>query len=233
MTNEEHAENLVWQKTAITKSMREEKLGQKARTIWFTGLSGSGKSTLADALEKYLAAMGKHTILLDGDNIRMGLNRDLGFSEQDRIENIRRIAEVAKLMNDAGLLVLTSFISPFRRDRRRAREIIGDDFIEVYVSTPLEECIRRDVKGLYASARSGKIKNFTGISSPYEEPENPEVIVDTTRAEDRGQCGAADGASYAFAVKRMKGNKHENFISAHWNTKNRNILHSGIYVSKP
>lgn len=180
MTNEEHAENLVWQKTAITKSMREEKLGQKARTIWFTGLSGSGKSTLADALEKYLAAMGKHTILLDGDNIRMGLNRDLGFSEQDRIENIRRIAEVAKLMNDAGLLVLTSFISPFRRDRRRAREIIGDDFIEVYVSTPLEECIRRDVKGLYASARSGKIKNFTGISSPYEEPENPEVIVDTT-----------------------------------------------------
>lgn len=180
MTNEEHAENLVWQKTAITKSMREEKLGQKARTIWFTGLSGSGKSTLADALEKYLAAMGKHTILLDGDNIRMGLNRDLGFSEQDRIENIRRIAEVAKLMNDAGLLVLTSFISPFRRDRRRAREIIGDDFIEVYVSTPLEECMRRDVKGLYASARSGKIKNFTGISSPYEEPENPEVIVDTT-----------------------------------------------------
>lgn len=180
MSYKEHAENLIWQNTAITRPVREEMLKQKARTIWFTGLSGSGKSTLSDALEKHLADMGKHTMLLDGDNIRMGLNRDLGFSEQDRVENIRRIAEVARLMNDAGLVVLTSFISPFRRDRRRAREIIGDNFIEVYVSTPLEECMRRDVKGLYASARSGKIQNFTGISSPYEAPENPEVSVDTT-----------------------------------------------------
>ena len=131
-----------------------------------TGLSGAGKSTLANALEKRLAALGKHTMLLDGDNIRMGLNRNLGFSETDRIENIRRIAEVAKLMNEAGLIVLTAFISPFANDRRRAKEIIGDAFTEVYVSTPLEECASRDVKGLYAAAKAGKIEQFTGISSP-------------------------------------------------------------------
>ncbi|MEI3339848.1 MAG: adenylyl-sulfate kinase [Eubacterium sp.] len=134
--------------------------------MWFTGLSGSGKSSLANELEKRLVAMGKHTMLLDGDNIRMGLNRNLGFKEDDRIENIRRIAEVAKLMNDAGLIVLTSFISPFARERN-AREIIGGDFIEVYVSTPLEECERRDVKGLYKKARKGDLANFTGVNSPY------------------------------------------------------------------
>lgn len=172
--------NLTWQDTDITRSFRENQLGQKAFTIWFTGLSGSGKSTLSNALEKHLASIGKHTMLLDGDNIRMGLNRNLGFSEADRIENIRRIAEVAKLMNDAGLIVLTSFISPYARDRRHAREIIGENFVEVYVSTPLEECMRRDVKGLYASAKAGKIEHFTGVSSPYETPEHPDITIDTT-----------------------------------------------------
>lgn len=171
--------NLVWQKTDITKQIRAEQKNQTPKTIWFTGLSGSGKSTLANALEKRLVAMGRHTMLLDGDNVRMGLNRNLGFTEADRVENIRRIAEVAKLMNDAGLIVLTAFISPYRKDRENAKEIIGDDFLEVYVSTPVEECERRDVKGLYKKARKGEIPNFTGISSPYETPEAPDVIINT------------------------------------------------------
>lgn len=173
------ANNLVWQETDITKEIRSEQKNQKPKTIWFTGLSGSGKSTLANALEKRLVAMGRHTMLLDGDNIRMGLNRNLGFTETDRVENIRRIAEVAKLMNDAGLIVLTAFISPYKRDRESAKEIIGDDFLEVYVSTPIEECERRDVKGLYKKARKGEIPNFTGISSPYEAPEMPDVVINT------------------------------------------------------
>jgi bifunctional enzyme CysN/CysC len=160
--------HLTWQNTDISRAIREKQLGQRACTIWFTGLSGSGKSTLANALEKKLVQQGKHTMLLDGDNVRMGLNRNLAFSEADRIENIRRIAEVAKLMNDAGLIVLTAFISPFARDRRNAREIIGENFIEVYV------------KGLYAAAQSGAIENFTGISSPYEIPEHPEISINTT-----------------------------------------------------
>jgi len=172
--------NLVWQKTDISKEIREKLLNQKARTIWFTGLSGSGKSTLANEVEKRLVAIGKHTMLLDGDNVRMGLNNNLGFSDEDRVENIRRIAETAKLMNDAGLIVLTAFISPFRKDRRNANKIIGEDYIEVFVSTPLEECEKRDIKGLYKKARDGVIKEFTGISSPYEEPENPSITVDTT-----------------------------------------------------
>lgn len=172
--------NLTWHNMDVTKQFRENQLQQNARTIWFTGLSGSGKSSLANELEKRLVAMGKHTMLLDGDNVRMGLNRNLGFKEDDRIENIRRIAEVAKLMNDAGLIVLTSFISPFARDRRNAREIIGGDFIEVYVSTPLEECERRDVKGLYKKARKGDLANFTGVNSPYEVPENPDIVIDTS-----------------------------------------------------
>lgn len=171
--------NLVWQETDITKQIRSKQKNQTTRTVWFTGLSGSGKSTLANELEKRLFAMGKHTMLLDGDNIRMGLNKNLGFTEVDRVENIRRIAEVAKLMNDAGLIVLTAFISPYRKDRENAREIIGDDFFEVYVNTPLEECERRDVKGLYKKARTGDIPNFTGISSPYEAPQNPELIINT------------------------------------------------------
>lgn len=173
------SDNLVWQETDITKKIRSEQKNQTTKTIWFTGLSGSGKSTLANALEKRLVAMGKHTMLLDGDNIRMGLNKNLGFTEADRVENIRRIAEVAKLMNDAGLIVLTAFISPYNVDRENAREIIGDDFFEVYVSTPIEECEKRDVKGLYKKARKGEIPNFTGISSPYEIPESPELKINT------------------------------------------------------
>ena len=174
-------DNLTWHEMDITREFRAQQKGQTPKTIWLTGLSGSGKSTLANELEKRLVALGKHTMLLDGDNVRMGLNKNLGFKEADRIENIRRIAEVAKLMNDAGLIVITSFISPYVRDRRNAREIIGDDsFIEVYVSTPVEECEKRDVKGLYKKARTGEIPNFTGISSPYEAPEHPEVTIDTT-----------------------------------------------------
>ena len=175
------SDNLTWHNMDVTREFRERQLGQKAKTIWFTGLSGAGKSSLANELEKRLVAMGHHTMLLDGDNIRMGLNKNLGFRENDRIENIRRIAEVAKLMNDAGLIVLTSFISPFVRDRRSAREIIGEAFIEVYVSTPLEECERRDVKGLYKKARSGELANFTGVSSPYEVPEHPDIVIDTSK----------------------------------------------------
>ncbi|MDO4522004.1 MAG: adenylyl-sulfate kinase [Eubacteriales bacterium] len=174
------SENVVWQQLDITRDIRAQQKGQKPVTIWLTGLSGAGKSTIANQLEKRLVALGRHTMLLDGDNVRMGLNKNLGFTEKDRIENIRRIAEVAKLMNDAGLIVITSFISPFRQDRRNARDIIGNDsFMEIYVSTSLEECERRDVKGLYRKARMGEIPNFTGINSEYEAPEQPELIVDT------------------------------------------------------
>lgn len=172
--------NIIWQETTITREIRAEKMNQEPQTLWFTGLSGSGKSTLANMVEKKLVVQGKHTMLLDGDNIRMGLNSDLGFTKEDRVENIRRIAEVAKLMNDAGLIVLVAFISPFEADRERARQIIGSSFKEIYVSTPLEECERRDVKGLYKKARKGQIQNFTGISSPYEVPRNPEMKIDTT-----------------------------------------------------
>lgn len=175
------SENIVWQNLDITREIRSGKMGQKPMTLWFTGLSGAGKSALANEIEKRLSIDGRHTMLLDGDNIRMGLNKNLGFEPEDRIENIRRIAEVAKLMNDAGLIVLTAFISPFQSDRQNARSIIGkNSFIEIYVSTPLEECERRDVKGLYMKARKGEIPNFTGISSTYEKPENPEIVVDTS-----------------------------------------------------
>lgn len=177
-------ENVKWQNMDITREIRAQQKGQNPKTLWFTGLSGSGKSTLVNEVEKRLVALGKHTMALDGDNIRLGLNRNLGFAEQDRIENIRRISEVAKLMNDAGLIVLTSFISPYIRDRQSAKEIIGEkDFVEIYVSTPLEECERRDVKGLYKRARTGEIPNFTGISSPYEPPVSPDIIIDTTGKE--------------------------------------------------
>ncbi len=175
--------NIVWQETDITKEIRENQKDQKAKTLWFTGLSGSGKSTLANAVEKKLVALGKHTMLLDGDNVRHGLNKNLGFTEQDRIENIRRVSEVAKLMNDAGLIVLTSFISPFEQDREEARRIIGDDYIEIFVSTPIEVCEARDVKGLYKKARNGEIPNFTGINSPYEVPTNSEIVINTVDVE--------------------------------------------------
>lgn len=173
------ADNVYWQNLDVTRAVRAEKLRQKPKTLWFTGLSGSGKSTIVNALEKTLIHEGYHTMILDGDNVRLGLNRDLGFEERDRIENIRRVAEVAKLMNDAGLIVLVSFISPYERDRMKAKEIIGDAFAEVYISTPLEECERRDVKGLYKKARAGLIPNFTGISSTYEPPAEPDLQIDT------------------------------------------------------
>lgn len=173
--------NVVWQETDITREIRAKQKGQKPLTFWFTGLSGSGKSTLANEVEKRLVSIGQHTMLLDGDNVRHGLNRNLGFKERDRVENIRRIAEVAKLMNDAGVITLASFISPYESDRKNAREVIGEEYIEIFVSTPLEECEKRDVKGLYKKARAGEIPNFTGISSPYEAPENPEIEIDTSK----------------------------------------------------
>lgn len=173
--------NLTWHNMDIDRTLREQQMGQNACTIWMSGLSGAGKSTIANALEKRLYTMGKKTMLLDGDNVRMGLNSNLGFSDEDRVENIRRIAEVAKLMNDAGLIVITAFISPYRQDRRNAKKIIGEGFREVYVSTSIAECEKRDVKGLYKAAREGKIAHFTGITSPYEAPEHPDVAVDTAK----------------------------------------------------
>ncbi|ABC64826.1 sulfate adenylyltransferase subunit CysN [Erythrobacter litoralis] len=174
------AQNVHWQPTSITREDHSALKNQKPRVLWFTGLSGSGKSTIANEVEKKLALMNRHTFLLDGDNIRHGLNKDLGFTETDRIENIRRIGEVAKLMADAGLIVLTAFISPFRAERRMVREMLPEgEFIEVFVDTPLEVAEARDVKGLYKKARSGQLKNFTGIDSPYEPPENAEIRVNT------------------------------------------------------
>jgi bifunctional enzyme CysN/CysC len=175
------ASNVHWQALDVDKKARAELKHQKPAVLWFTGLSGSGKSTIANLLEKKLHANGRHTYILDGDNVRHGLNRDLGFTEEDRVENIRRVAEVARLMVDAGLLVLVSFISPFRAERRMARELMGEgEFVEVFVDTPFEECARRDPKGLYARALRGEIKNFTGVDSPYEAPERADVHLETT-----------------------------------------------------
>ena len=174
------SQNVHWQPTDITRDHHASMKNQTPRVLWFTGLSGSGKSTIANEVEKKLALMNRHTFLLDGDNVRHGLNKDLGFTESDRIENIRRIGEVAKLMTDAGLIVLTAFISPFRADRQLVRDMIdGGEFIEIHVDTPLEIAEARDVKGLYKKAREGKLKNFTGIDSPYEPPESPEIRVNT------------------------------------------------------
>jgi len=177
------AANIHWQHLEVDKGARARIKGQTPRCVWFTGLSGSGKSTIANLVEKRLLAMGLHTYLLDGDNVRHGLNKDLGFTAEDRVENIRRVAEVAKLMVDAGLIVLVSFISPFRAERRMARELFGEgEFIEAYVDTPLAVAEQRDVKGLYAKARAGEIVNFTGIDSPYEVPERADVVLDTVDA---------------------------------------------------
>ena len=174
------SQNVHWQPTDITRDHHAAMKNQTPRVLWFTGLSGSGKSTIANEVEKKLAIMNRHTFLLDGDNVRHGLNKDLGFTESDRIENIRRIGEVAKLMTDAGLIVLTAFISPFRADRKLVRDMIDSgEFIEIHVDTPLEVAEARDVKGLYKKAREGKLKNFTGIDSPYEAPEDPEIRVNT------------------------------------------------------
>ncbi|MDP3748250.1 MAG: sulfate adenylyltransferase subunit CysN [Phenylobacterium sp.] len=175
------SQNIHWQALDVDKTSRAAQKGQRGRVVWLTGLSGSGKSTIANLVEKRLHANGRHTSLLDGDNVRHGLNKDLGFTDEDRVENIRRVAEVSKLMVDAGLIVLVSFISPFRAERRMARELQAEgDFVEVYVNTPLEVAEQRDVKGLYKKARAGELKNFTGIDSPYEAPEHPEIVVDTT-----------------------------------------------------
>ncbi len=174
------AANVHWQATTITREEHGLLKNQTPRVLWFTGLSGSGKSTIANEVEKSLNLMNRHTFLLDGDNVRHGLNKDLGFTEADRIENIRRVGEVAKLMTDAGLIVLTAFISPFRAERKMVREMLPEDeFIEIFVDTPLAVAEERDVKGLYKKARSGQLKNFTGIDSPYEPPENPEIRVNT------------------------------------------------------
>ncbi len=177
------ATNVHWQSVDIDKDSRANLKGQKPRVLWFTGLSGAGKSTIANLIEKKLHSMGKHTYLLDGDNIRHGLNRDLGFTSADRVENIRRIAEVSKLFVDAGMIVLTAFISPYKSERSLARELLDDgEFVEVFVDTPIEVCEERDVKGLYKKARNGELKNFTGVDSDYEAPENPEIRVDGTSA---------------------------------------------------
>jgi len=185
------AANIHWQAVDIDRNAHAEQKGQKAAVLWFTGLSGSGKSTIANALQKRLFAMGKHTYLLDGDNVRHGLNRDLGFTDADRVENIRRVANVAKLMANAGLITLVSFISPFRSERRMARNMMEDgEYVEIFVDTPLEVAEERDVKGLYKKARAGEIKNFTGLDSPYEAPNNAELRINTVEqsAEDAAEA---------------------------------------------
>jgi adenylylsulfate kinase len=173
--------NLTEHHFTIDRSKRSDQNKHRSFLIWFTGLSGSGKSTLANLLEAKLHSHGIHTFLLDGDNIRLGLNKDLGFTENDRSENLRRIGEVGKLMVDAGLVTIAAFVSPFEQDRKMVQEILGkENYLEIYVSTPLEECIRRDVKGLYKRALNGEIPHFTGVSSPYEAPSNSNLTIDTT-----------------------------------------------------
>lgn len=172
--------NVVWHQATIDRQMRETMNGHKSTILWFTGLSGSGKSTLAHAVEDKLHRLQCRTYVLDGDNIRHGLCNDLGFSDEDRVENIRRIGEVSKLFTEAGVIAMTAFISPFRADRERVRKLVKDgDFIEIYCKASLDVCEQRDVKGLYKKARAGEIKAFTGISSPYEAPENPEIVIET------------------------------------------------------
>lgn len=180
MANE--TKNIFWHDASVTKEEREQKNGYKSCVLWFTGLSGSGKSTLANAVSKTLFLNGVQSYVLDGDNIRHGLNKGLGFSEEDRKENIRRIGEVAKLFVDSGMITCTAFISPFREDRDNVRKLLEDgEFIEVYAKCSLSTCEERDPKGLYKKARKGEIPNFTGINSPYEEPENPEIIIETDK----------------------------------------------------
>ena len=180
MGTQQKATNITWHEATVTAEDREQLLNQKGCVIWFTGLSGSGKSTLANAVEQILHQQRHHTYVLDGDNVRHGLNKNLGFSPEDREENIRRIGEVAKLFADAGTIVMTAFISPYRTDRDQARALLAEDrFVEVFVDCPLKVCEERDTKGLYKKARAGEIKEFTGISAPYEPPLNPEVTVNT------------------------------------------------------
>ena len=172
--------NIVWHQSSVTRQRREEANRHRSMALWFTGLSGSGKSTLAHAVEERLFSMGARTYVFDGDNVRHGLCRDLGFSREERTENIRRIAEMVKLFLDAGIIALTAFISPFRQDREHVREVLGaENFFEIYCRCSLETCEQRDVKGIYRKARRGEVAHFTGITSPYEEPENPALILDT------------------------------------------------------
>jgi bifunctional enzyme CysN/CysC len=192
--------NIHLQHVDVTKEARAQRLGQRPVVLWFTGLSGAGKSTIANLVEKKLHAMGRHSYLLDGDNLRHGLNKDLGFTDADRVENIRRVAEVARLMVDAGLIVLTAFISPFRAEREMARSLVGDgEFIEIFVDTPLAVAETRDVKGLYRKARRGELSNFTGIDSPYEPPESPELVVNTV------ECTADEAAETVIALLQRRG----------------------------
>ena len=191
--------NVVWQDLEVNKLIRAKQKNQNPALLWFTGLSGSGKSTIANLLEKLLLDLNRHTYILDGDNLRHGLNRDLGFTKVDRVENIRRVGEVSSLMVDAGLITIASFISPYKAERQMARDLLGDKFfIEIFINTPLDVAESRDVKGLYAKARAGEIKNFTGIDSDYEVPENPEIEIDTTK------LSASEAAE--FIVKYLKDN---------------------------
>jgi len=187
---DQKATNITWHEAEITQEAREKMLKQKGVVLWFTGLSGSGKSTLAHAVEKRLFKAGHLTYVLDGDNIRHGLNKNLGFSPEDREENIRRIGEVAKLFTEAGIIAMTAFISPYRADRDKARSLVDDGrFIEIFCQCSLDECEKRDPKGLYKKARAGEIKQFTGIDAPYEAPENPEVIIETDKY-DLDECAS-------------------------------------------
>jgi len=197
--------NVVWHKSCITRLDREKANNHKGAVLWFTGLSGAGKSTLAHAVEERLYAMGVHTYVLDGDNVRHGLCGDLSFSDIARRENIRRIGEVSKLFVDSGMVVLTAFISPFRADRAVARSLVDSDFIEIYCDCSVEICESRDVKGLYQRARAGEIKDFTGISSPYEAPENPEIRIDTSNT----TLSESVDAVIEYLIQRVVINKSE------------------------
>lgn len=199
--------NVVWHHATVTRSRREKMNGHRSVILWFTGLSGAGKSTLAHAVEERLHLMGCRTFVLDGDNVRHGLCSDLGFSAEDRVENIRRVGEMAKLFQEAGVIVLTAFISPFRSDRERIRNLVPHgEFLEIYCSCPMEVCEDRDVKGLYKRARAGIIKDFTGVSSPYEEPENPELIVDT------GNSSLEECVDQVIALLQMRGIVEANVV---------------------
>jgi adenylylsulfate kinase len=192
--SEPKSKNIVWHQTTVSKSEREQLSGHKGCTVWLTGLSGSGKSTLANLLEKALWERGVRAFVLDGDNVRHGLNKDLGFSPEDRTENIRRIGEVAKLFTEAGVINVTAFISPYRADRDIVREIMSDgDFVEVHVDCDLDECEKRDPKGLYKKARAGEIPEFTGISAPYEAPLQPELVINTTHQSEAQSLDALIG----------------------------------------